>query len=106
MSLTSYFYVNSHEKASTVRDTSKQVTLEVSILQRLRASKNMVVILSDKTLTSRSMLSFEIEKAVDIYELPLIITHTGYNSILNPFALPINKLIGQYLLDNLVEKEI
>lgn len=80
-------FVNSHEKASAVRDTSKRMTLESSILQRLRASKNMVVILSDQTRISGSMLSFEIEKAVDTYGLPLIIAHTGHNSILNPAAL-------------------
>jgi hypothetical protein len=33
------------------------------------------------------MLSYEIEKAVDTYELPLIITYAGYNSILNPSKL-------------------
>ena len=80
-------FVNSHEKASAVRDTSKRATLEASIMQRLRASKNMVVILSDATRKSGSMLSFEIEKAVDTFGLPLIIAHTGYNSILNPAAL-------------------
>ena len=80
-------FVNSHEKASAVRDTSKRATLEASIMQRLRASKNMVVILSDQTRTSGSMLSFEIENAVDTHELPLIIAHTGYDSILEPGAL-------------------
>jgi hypothetical protein len=80
-------FVNSHEKASAVRDSSKRATLEASIMQRLRASKNMVVILSDDTRKSGSMFSFEIEKAVDTYDLPLIIAHTGYVSILDPGAL-------------------
>lgn len=80
-------FVNSHEKASAVRDSSKRATLEASIMRRLRASKNMIVTLSDDTRKSGSMLSFEIEKAVDIYELPLIIAHTGFVSVLNPTAL-------------------
>ena len=80
-------FVNSHDKASAVRDTSKRATLEASIMQRLRAFKNMVVILSDNTRKSGSMLSFEIEKAVDTYGLPLIIAHTCYNSILDPAIL-------------------
>ena len=80
-------FVNSHEKASAVSDTSKRATLKASIMQRLRASKNMVVILSDNTRKSGSMLSFEIKKAVDTYGLPLIIAHTGYNSILTPAIL-------------------
>ncbi len=80
-------FVNSHEKAGAVRDTSKRATLETSISQRLRASKNMVVILSNHTRKSGSMLSFEIEKAVDTYNIPLIIAHVGYDSILHPSAL-------------------
>ena len=27
------------------------------------------------------MISYEIEKAVDLYQIPLIITHTGYKSV-------------------------
>ncbi len=74
---------NSHEKASAVRDTSKKATLEKSIMERLRGSKNMLVVLSDDTRNSGSMLSFEIEKAVDLYELPLIIAYVGYEYVIN-----------------------
>ena len=38
--------INSHEKASAVRDTSKKNTLRASLLQRLRNSKNMVLIVA------------------------------------------------------------
>ena len=82
-----FFFVNSHDKASAVRDTSKIETLKSSIRNRLAASKNMVVIASDTTRKWGSMLSYEIEKAVDTYELPLIIAYPGYNAILNPSAL-------------------
>jgi hypothetical protein len=80
-------YVDSHAKAGAVRDTSLRSTLEASIRQRLAASKNMVIILSDDTRKSGSMLSYEIEKAVDTYDIPLIIAYTGYNSILDPAIL-------------------
>jgi hypothetical protein len=80
-------FVNSHEKAGAVRDTSLRTTLEASIRQRLAASKNMVVILSNDTRKSGSMLTYEIEKAVDTYDIPLIVAYTGYNSILDPAAL-------------------
>ena len=80
-------FVNSHDKASSVRDTSKLSTLQASIRQRLSASKNMVVIISSDTRKSGSMLSWEVEQAVDIYELPLIIAYTGYASILEPVKL-------------------
>lgn len=79
-------YVNSHEKTSAVRDTSLKSTLETRIRQRLAASKNVVIILSDKTRRTGSMLSYEIEKAVDSYGLPLICAYTGLNEMMDPYA--------------------
>lgn len=80
-------FVNSHEKVSPVRDTSKLSTLQSSIRERLAASKNMVVIISSETRKSGSVLSWEIEKAVDYYELPLIVAYVGYEAILRPSDL-------------------
>ena len=74
---------NSHEKTYAVRDDSLRATLKARICERLSQSKNMVVVLSEDTRKSGSMLSFEIEKAVDFYELPLIIAYPGFNSILH-----------------------
>lgn len=82
-----FHLTNSHEKASAVRDTSKLETLKASIRQRLRASKNMLIVLSDDTRKSGSVLSWEIEEAVDTYELPLIIAHTGREYVLDPNSL-------------------
>lgn len=79
--------VNSHDKASSVRDSSTLETLKASIRQRLSASKNMVVVISGDTRKSGSLLSYEIEKAVDHYKIPLIIAYTGYTSILEPSSL-------------------
>lgn len=80
-------FVNSHDKTYAVRDTSLRPTLEARIRERLAASKNCVVILSNQTRKSGSMLSYEIEKAVDLYGLPLIIVCTGYDTILRPREL-------------------
>jgi len=80
-------YVNSHEKTSAVRDTSLRTTLEGRIRERLAASKNVVVILSEDTRRSGSMLSHEIEKAVDSYELPLICAYVGYSKVMAPREL-------------------
>ena len=80
-------YVDSHEKTSAVRDSSKMETLKTRIRERLAASKNIVVILSADTRDTGSMLSYEIEKAVDTYKIPLLITYTGYNSIMAPAEL-------------------
>lgn len=80
-------FTNSHEKASSVRDSSKLETLQASIRQRLQASKNMLIVLSGDTRKSGSVLSWEIERAVDSYALPLIIAYTGCDFVLNPKGL-------------------
>jgi Lhr-like helicase len=74
---------NSHEKTSGVRDTSTRETLYSRIQERLRASKNMLVILTDDTRYTGSVLSFEIEQAIDTYKIPLIIAYPKYSSILD-----------------------
>ena len=74
---------NSHEKTYAVRDDSSRATLESRICERLSQSKNMIIVLTEDTRKSGSMLSFEIEKAVDVYELPLIIAYPGFKSIFN-----------------------
>ena len=51
-------------------------------MERMRNSKNMLLILSEDTNYDRGMLNFEIEKAVDVYEIPLIIAYTGCDSLL------------------------
>ena len=77
-------FVNSHDKTAAVRDTSLRSTLESRIRERLAASKNCIVILSSETRKSGSMLSYEIEKAVDYYEIPLICVYTGREKINAP----------------------
>lgn len=80
-------FVDSHAKTYAVRDTSSRATLEQRIRERLAASKNCLVILSDQTRKYGSMLSYEIEKAIDDYRLPLIIAYPGYDAILQPEKL-------------------
>lgn len=68
-------HTDSHEKTDAVRDTSKLETLKDRIKERLSLSKNMLIILSDQTRKSGSMLSYEIEQAIDTYKIPLIIAY-------------------------------
>ena len=77
--------IDSHEKTDAVRDTSKKITLKSRIQERLRNSKNMLIILSPDTRDIGSMLSFEIEQAVDVYGLPLIIVYTGIEKTYGSF---------------------
>lgn len=80
-------YVDSHEKTYAVRDTSLKSTLESRIRERLSDSKNVVVILSGATRKSDSMLSYEIEQAVDRYQIPLILAYVDYNVVADPSLL-------------------
>lgn len=72
---------NSHEKTYSVRDSSSKATLYNRIRERLSASKNMIIILSEHTRKSGSVLSYEIEQAIDYYKIPLIIAYPLYSAI-------------------------
>lgn len=79
---------NSHDKASAVRDSSKKATLEASLLERLRNSKNMVLIIGETTFLDDDWVPFEISKAVDTYQIPIIAAYTGIEKpIRNPSVL-------------------
>jgi hypothetical protein len=80
-------FVDSHDKTAAVRDTSLRSTLEARIRERLAASKNCLIILSDETRKSGSMLSYEVEQAVDRYNLPLICVYTDFSTINAPIEL-------------------
>src|SRR6266436_4625936 len=80
--------INSHDKASAVRDTSLRATLRKSLLERLRNSKNMVLIIGETTYQDTDWVPFEIEQAVDTYKIPIIAAYTVYETaIRNPQAL-------------------
>lgn len=72
---------NSHEKTYAVQDTSSRATLYARIRERLSASKNMLIIISSNTRKSGSVLSYEIEQAIDYYKIPLIIAYPTYSAI-------------------------
>lgn len=72
---------NSHEKTYAVRDTSSRATLYARIRERLSASKNMLIIVSTNTRKRGSVLSYEIEQAIDNYKIPLIIAYPAYSAI-------------------------
>lgn len=79
--------INSHDKVSAVQDTSKRATLRASLLERLRNSKNMVLIIGDTTRFDTDWVPFEIEKAIDHYRLPIIAAYPNYKSITVPAEL-------------------
>lgn len=82
-----FYMINSHDKTGAVRDSSKKETLSNKLKERLRNSKHMVLLIGDTTKNDRDWIPFEIEYAVDICEIPLIITYIGYEYILQPALL-------------------
>jgi len=76
--------INSHDKVSAVRDSSKWTTLRDSLLERLRNSKNMVLIIGETTKLDTDWVPFEIEQAIDTYEIPIIAAYTDYSPVLEP----------------------
>lgn len=79
--------INSHDKASAVRDSSKKATLRASLQERLRNSRNMVLIIGETTRQDTDWVPLEIQQAVDVYEIPIIAAYTAYTSILAPAEL-------------------
>jgi len=79
--------INSHDKASAVRDSSKKATLRASLQERLRNSKNMLLIIGETTRFDTDWVPFEIEQAVDVYQIPIIAVYPDYESILAPIEL-------------------
>jgi len=82
-----FAFINSHDKASSVRDTSQKETLRASLQERFRNSRNMVLIIGDATRFDTDWIPYEIEQAIDNYELPVIAAYTDYNSICAPNEL-------------------
>ncbi len=80
-------FINSHEKTSAVRDTSKRETLRRSLKTRLKNSKHMILIIGKTTREDTDWVPFEIRYAVDECGIPLIAAYPGYLPILNPSTL-------------------
>jgi hypothetical protein len=77
-------FVNSHDKVAAVRDTSTAQTIMRSLRERMKISKNMILIIGETTRKDTDFVPYEIEYAVDTCGLPIICAYTGYSSILNP----------------------
>ncbi len=95
-------FSNSHYKTYSVLDSSSEETLKERLMERMRKSKNMILVLSDKSSWNRGMLNFEIEKAVDLYEIPIIATYTMYDYVLNNFDR--KKMLEKYWPSALKER--
>ncbi|MEJ2901529.1 TIR domain-containing protein [Pedobacter panaciterrae] len=79
--------VNSHDKTAAVRDSSSKETLRASLKVRLNNSKNMILIIGDTTKDDLDWVPFEIEYAVDICKIPIIVAYLGAEGIRNVRAM-------------------
>lgn len=84
---TEFSFVNSHEKAAAVRESSSRERLRNVLAERLRNSRNMVLILGETTRFDTDWVPFEVSYAVDTCEIPIIAAYPGYEYILDPAAL-------------------
>lgn len=82
-----FSFINSHEKASAVRDSSKKSTLEASLKNRLNNSKNMLLIIGKTTKEDNDWVPFEIAHAIENCKIPIIAAYPYFRYILNPQEL-------------------
>lgn len=69
-------FIDSHEKNGNVRDSSLDETKKASLRERLNNSKQILIIISEDTRQTGSLLDYEIEYAKKI-GLPFIICYAG-----------------------------
>lgn len=79
--------IDSHEKTSSVKDSSKKSTLERALITRLRNSKQFLLILTQTTKLDTDWVPFEIEYAIDVCNLPLILAYPDFDYIMAPAQL-------------------
>lgn len=76
---------NSHEKTGAVRDTSSKERLRTVLLERLRNSRNMLLVIGSTTKIDDDWIPFEISHAVDKFKIPIIAAYTNISTpIRNP----------------------
>ncbi len=82
-----FYFVDSHEKNASVRDSSKRATLEQRLKERLNSSKNLILIVGKTTKEDTDWVPFEIRYAVDQCGIPIIAAYTSYSYVLDPNGL-------------------
>lgn len=78
-------FVNSHDKVSTVRDTSKEETIKASLRERLKNSKVMLLLVGSKTRFDNDFVPYEIIYAIDKLNLPIIVCYVNYRNRISTY---------------------
>jgi hypothetical protein len=79
-----FSFSDSHKKTYSVSDSSSITTLKNRLLERFRSSKVLFLIVTEKASVNRGLLNWEIEKAVETYNLPIIVCYPNYDKIKYP----------------------
>jgi hypothetical protein len=74
-------FSDSHKKTYSVQDSSQLATLKNRLLERFRKSKHLLLIATDFASVNRGLLNWEIEKAVEVYGIPIIVVYPGFEKI-------------------------
>lgn len=98
----SFPFVNAHDATYNVRDDSKWETLKQRLHERLNVSKNIILFLSERTVSSEALRE-EIEYGINTKGLPVIVIYPDYSEtsdLLNKDKNALNQEIRS-LWDNL-----
>lgn len=79
-------FSDSHKKTYSVQDSSLITTLKNRLLERLKNSKHLVLIATEFASVNRGLLNWEIEKAVETYQIPIIVVYPGFEKITNSIS--------------------
>lgn len=86
-----FSFPDSHAKTYAVRDSSSIDTLHDRLRERLRKSKIMLLIITQNTTKTPSVLDWEIREAVYTYKLPIVVAYTFHHGFLPDPSLYSNK---------------
>lgn len=85
--LSDFVFNNSHDKVGSVRDTSTIETLKRNLRERFKNSKNIVFIITEKTISNwNSILKYEVEVASEL-GLPFLFVYPKKEIISNVNSL-------------------
>ena len=76
-----FSFIDSHQKTYKVLDSSTRATLLSRLDERLRNSKLLLLIVTKNTINSSDIVDHEINRAVELYKIPIIVAYTDCNLI-------------------------
>ncbi len=69
--------INPHERGPSIRQGSKEETIKRTLKERLNKSKRMLLIVGDTTKLDDDFVPFEIEYAIDVCKMPIIVVYVN-----------------------------